>query len=177
MYQTSYNRWLKLFLFSLGLFMAASFCMKWIEPDLIYKGKTFSVIGLEVNYPKEKIIDLFKGLEAPVKKILTYHLSFDFIFMPGVFLGIMALCKMASLKSKTGLFRNILIALAYLQLLAWGLDITENIFLLTWLNNPVIGSEFSLFHGVVYLKWMIALAGALTSIPVVLLKKQIYSAN
>lgn len=172
MSSTQYHQWQKLFLFSLGLFIAAAFCMKWMEPDLVYQGKTFSVVGLEISYPKEKISELFSGLDAPVKKILTYHLYFDFLFMPGVFLGILALCKMAALKTKPGLLRNILNTLAYLQLLAWGLDITENAFLLTWLKNPVIGSEFTLFHVAVYTKWILALAGALVSIPVVLFKKQ-----
>ena len=167
-----YKTWQKLFLFSLGLFLASAFCMKWMEPDLIFQGKIFSVVGLELSYPKEKIIEIFSGLEPPVKKILTYHLAFDFMFMPGVFLGILALCKMAALKTKPGLLRNILNTLAYLQLPAWGLDITENVFLLSWLNNPVIGSEYSLFHLAVYAKWIIALAGAFLSVPVVLFKRQ-----
>ncbi len=39
------------------------------------------------------------GLDDHVRTILGYHLHFDFVFMPGVFPGIAALCMMAGEKA------------------------------------------------------------------------------
>ena len=94
-------KWNKLFLFCLGLFIAGAFSMKWIESDLIYKGETISIFGLELFYPKEKIIEIFSGIDDKVRTILSYHLSFDFIFMAGAYPGIACLCMMAVQKVKS----------------------------------------------------------------------------
>ena len=58
--------------------------------------------------------------------------------------------------------------LATAQWLAWGADITENVFLLTWMKNPVIGNEFGIYHAIVYFKWAVALLGVLIAVPFVL---------
>lgn len=165
------KRWKKLFLFCLGLAVAASFCTKWMENDLLVQGEKFTIMGLELFYPKEKVMAILAGLDQPVRTILRYHLSFDFVFMAGIFPGIAALCMMASAKFKPGALKKLLCLLAILQLLAWGLDITENSYLLKWINNPQIGNEFGFFHFVVATKWIIALTGALVSIPILLFKK------
>ena len=159
-------KWNKLFLFCLGLFIAGAFSMKWIESDLIYKGQTISIFGLELFYPKEKIIEIFSGIDDKVRTILSYHLSFDFIFMAGAYPGIACLCMMAAqkVKSKNPIAvgsKTILFLLAAMQLLAWAFDIIENYYLLKWLKQPMIGNEFGFYHVIVYSKWIIALAGAL----------------
>lgn len=165
------KRWKKLFLFCLGLAAASAFCMKWMENDLLVQGEKFTIMGLELFYPKEKVMAVLAGLDQPVSTILRYHLSFDFVFMAGIFPGIAALCMLASGKCKTAGWKKILTTLAALQLLAWGFDITENTYLLKWINNPDIGDEFDFFHFVVATKWIIALTGALLSIPILLFKK------
>lgn len=165
------KRWKKLFLFCLGLATAAAFCMKWIENDLLFRGEKFTIMGLELFYPKQKVETILAGIDQPVGTILRYHLSFDFVFMAGIFPGIAALCMMASYKFRTGLFKIIFAGLAILQGVAWGFDITENTYLLKWMNNPDIGDEFSFFHLVVAAKWILALTGALLSIPILLFKK------
>jgi hypothetical protein len=83
------------------------------------------------------------------------------VFMAGVYPGIACLCMMAAQKLKSRAFKRILFAFAFLQLFAWAFDIIENYYLLKWLHNPVIGTEFGFYHFVVYSKWIIALAGAL----------------
>lgn len=169
---SDYNRWKKLFLFCLGLFAGTAFCMKWMEGDFIQNGQPFTIIGLEISYPKEKVVAVLSGLDGHVKTILRYHLSFDFAFMAGVYTGIAALCMMARNKFRGAAVRNILLTFALLQLAAWGCDIFENMCLLKWLKEPVITTGFSTYHFIVAAKWIIALAGALTAIPLVLMKRK-----
>lgn len=157
-------RWNRLFLFCFGLFIAGAFAMKWMESDLIYNGGKISIFGLELFYPKDKIIHIFSGIDDKVRTILNYHLSFDFIFMAGVYPGIACLCMMAAQKVKSKNSKKILFFLGAIQLLAWAFDIIENYYLLKWLKQPMIGSEFGFYHVIVYSKWIIALAGALIAI-------------
>lgn len=164
------SNWKRLFLFCLGLFVASSFAMKWMESDLVYNNEAISIFGLELFYPAEKIEAIFSGIDLRVKTILTYHLSFDFIFMAGCFPGIACLCMIAAEKVTSRTFKRILFAFAFLQLFAWGFDIVENYYLLSWLKSPEIGKEFAFYHFVVYSKWAIALAGALLSLGVILIK-------
>jgi hypothetical protein len=167
------KRWQRLFLVCLGLFVGSAFCMKWMEGDLLMNGQKFTVIGLEISYPREKLMAILSGLDSHVKTILRYHLSFDFVFMAGVYPGIAALCMMARQKVSGGWIKNILILFAILQIAAWGCDIAENSYLFKWMNSPVVGSaEFGFYHIVVSAKWIIALAGALLSIPIVLWPKK-----
>jgi hypothetical protein len=159
--ENNFLRWNKLFLFCLGLFIAGAFAMKWMENDLIYDGGKISIFGLELFYPKEKIIEIFSGINDKVRTILNYHLSFDFIFMAGCYPGIASLCMMAAEKVSSVNIRRILFILAFIQLFAWAFDIAENCYLLKWLKRPNIGNEFTFYHVVVYSKWIIALTGAL----------------
>jgi hypothetical protein len=155
------SRWNKLFLFCLGLFIAAAFTMKWLEPDLLYNNENISIFGLELFYPKEKIVEIFSNIDDKVKTILSYHLSFDFIFIAGCYPGIACLCMMAMAKTKQPGLKKFVFIMACLQLFAWAFDIIENYYLLKWLEQPVIGNEFGFYHIVVYSKWIIALTGAL----------------
>lgn len=169
---TNYKGWRKLFLFCFGLFAGTAFCMKWMEGDLVQGGKVFTVIGLEATYTQEKIMAIFSGLEASVRTILQYHLYFDFAFMAGVYPGIAALCMMGREKAAAPLLRRILLALAALQLVAWGCDIVENYYLLQWIKNPVMGNDFGVFHAVVYAKWVLALLGAVMGIVFAIKKRR-----
>jgi hypothetical protein len=162
--KNDFPRWQRLFLFCLGLFLAGAFAMKWMENDLIYNNGKISIFGLELFYPKEKIVEIFSGITDKVKTILGYHLSFDFIFMAGVYPGIACLCMMAREKVKSKTLKIILFLFASLQIVAWAFDITENYYLLKWLKIPMIGDEFGFYHVVVYSKWIIALTGALFAI-------------
>ena len=168
----SFSSWKKLFLFCLGLTIAASFCMKWIENDLVVHGEKFTILGLELFYPKEKLAGILSGLDAHVKTILRYHLSFDFAFMAGVYPAIAALCMMAREKLSKPLLKRIAFIAAALQLAAWAADIIENSWLFYWINNPVIGDGFSNYHADVWAKWIIALCAALFAIPVVLFSRR-----
>lgn len=160
------SKWNRLFLFCLGLFIAGSFNMKWLENDLVYNGDKISIFGLELFYNPEKIMTIFSGMDDKVKTILGYHLSFDFVFMAGCYPGIACLCMMAGEKVKSKNSKIFLRLLASLQLLAWAFDAVENYYLFKWLKNPVIGPEFGFYHAVVYNKWIIALAAFLFAVAV-----------
>ena len=157
-------RWQRLFLFCLGLFIAGACAMKWMENDLLFNNEKISIFGLELFYPKEKIVEIFSGISDKVKTILGYHLSFDFIFMAGCYPAIACLCMIASAKVAGKNLKRILFILAFMQIFGWTFDVVENYYLLKWLKNPVIGDEFSFYHVVVYSKWIIALMGALFAI-------------
>jgi hypothetical protein len=163
---TNYKSWRSLFFFCLGLFLGTAFCMKWIEKDLVHNNELFTVIGLEISYPKEKVYIILSGLDDKVKGILQYHLYFDFAFMAGVFPGIAALCMMARYKTSHSTYRKLLLLAAFSQLIAWCCDITENSLLLYWIANPEKITMFNSFHLIVGIKWILALLGALLSIPV-----------
>ena len=158
------HRWQRLFLFCLGLFIAGAFAMKWMENDLLFNNEKISIFGLELFYPKEKIVEIFSSINDKVKTILGYHLSFDFIFMTGCYPGIACLCMIASAKAAGKNLKRILFILAFMQIFGWTFDVIENYYLLKWLKNPVIGDEFNFYHIVVYSKWIIALTGALLAI-------------
>lgn len=167
----NYKHWKTLFLVCLGIFVGSAFCMKWIESDFFHNGKLFTIIGLEITYSKEKIIEIFSGISPAAKSVVGYHLSFDFVFMAGVYPGIAALCMMAREKRKNKLIRRVLLSAALLQVIAFGCDIIENMYLLKWLDTPAIENEFVFFHCVVAIKWLLAISGALIAITLVLKKK------
>ena len=150
----------------LGLFIGGFFGMRLLEDDLIYNDAKFSVIGLEIFYSREKIIEIFTGISDKVKTILSYHLSYDFVFMAGCYPGIVCLCMMAAKRINSKTLRKVLLILSFVQLIPWLFDIIENYFLLKWLESPSIGDEFSFYHLVVYSKWIIAVSTALLAISI-----------
>lgn len=167
------NIWQKVFLFCLGLLVAAAFCMKWMEGDFLHNGSLFTIIGLEITYPQEKVVNILSGLSGQVKTILRYHLLFDFVFMAGVFPGIAALCMIARQKSANSILKRFLLSLAFLQLVAWGCDIYENLSLLKWLKDPSMVNGFSTYHFIVAAKWIIAIIAVLLAIPFAIRRKKI----
>lgn len=149
-----------LFYASLGLAIGSAFCMKWMEPDLQVNGDKFSIIALELFYPRHQVQSLLSSLDDKTRTILSYHLYFDFAFMTGIFPFLFSLCSMAGQRVNHKLPRTLLQILAWLQLLAWGLDIFENTRLLRWLERPFIyHADFFLFRLVVGAKWVIAITG------------------
>ena len=151
--------WKKLLLFSLGLSVGAAFCMKYIESE--FEG--FSILGLELFYSPVKLTTVFQQMGDRQLSLLRYNLGFDFVFMAGIYPLIASLCMIS--KSKTGKsFGKLLVALAYLQIIAWVCDIIENIFLLKWSYGSAI-DHFAAYHLVVWLKWVLAISGILFALP------------
>ncbi len=171
--QSLYIRWRSLFLFCLGIAVSTTFIMEWLSNDFWLDDQKFSILGLELFYSKKEILTVLTQIKQPARTALNYQLIFDFAFMTGVYPGIASLCMMTREKITRKNLRNILFALAMLQPLAWAFDITENIYLLNWMDKPEIGEEFSVYHNIVAVKWLIALMGAFTAIIVLIFKKQV----
>lgn len=174
----NYNRWKKFLIFSLGIAAGITFCMKWMEGDLLSNGQKFTILGLELFYDKEKMVAVFNGIDDHVKTILRYHLAFDFGFMAGIYPCIAALCIMATKNIEGKALKIFLFILAALQLLAWGCDITENVYLLKWLMNSSFEKDISQqrldnFHLIVGAKWIIALMGIVLSVPFILRRRKL----
>lgn len=162
--KAAYQRWQKLFLFSFGIAIATSFILQWLASDFWLGEEKFSILGLELFYSKKDVLKILTGIQLPAKIALNYQLIFDFAFMAGIYPAIASLCMMAREKYFSNGIRSFLFALAILQPFAWAFDVTENIYLLSWLNKPEIGDEFSMYHNIVAAKWIIALVGATSGI-------------
>jgi hypothetical protein len=163
------KRWRGLFLFCAGLTIAATFIMEWLADDFWLNDKKFSIIGLELFYSKKEVINVLTQIKEPAAIALNYQLIFDFVFMAGVYPCIASLCMMARERVTNNLVQTSLFALAMLQPVAWAFDIIENSYLLGWLSKPEIGDEFSIYHNIVAMKWVIALLGFVLSAPILLL--------
>jgi hypothetical protein len=161
---TTISRWNRLFLFCLGLAAGTTFCLKWMESDLVVNKELFTIMGLELWYSETEVNKILTSLDYRVATILRYHLVFDFAFMAAVFPGVAALCMMAAERMTNGNWKIVFFILALLQTVAWAFDITENYYLLTWLRQRQVTSNFEVFHFFVTSKWIIVIAGALLSI-------------
>ena len=165
-----HSRWRDLFLFSLGMAISTTFIMQWLATDFWLDDKKFSILGLELFYSKKEIIQVLTQIKQPARIALNYQLVFDFAFMTGIYPAIASACMLVREKMMTPGYRNVLFALAMVQPVAWAFDITENIFLLGWLDKPEIGDEFGMYHNIVAAKWLIALVGVLCAIVFGILK-------
>jgi len=170
--QSSFNRWRYLFLFCLGICVSTTFIMQWLESDFWLSDKKFSMPGLELFYSKKEVLTVLTQIKQPAKIALNYQLIFDFVFMAGIYPGIASLCMIVREKTRNKSIQTILFALAMLQPVAWIFDIIENSYLLKWMNKPEIGDEFSVYHNIVVIKWLIALAGFLFAIILFLFDKR-----
>jgi hypothetical protein len=134
--------------------------------------KPFSIFDLEFPLSKQALVNLIIGInELPgnqpviVKKALRAQLYTDFLFMPGIYLFIFLICMKLAIKIEN--YSGYIFAiLAFLQLLAWVLDIVENIFLLGKINNPVEPSVliFKAYQLLEITKWGSACLGAFCGI-------------
>jgi hypothetical protein len=158
------SRWRGLFLFSLGIAISTTFIMQWLATDFWLDDRKFSILGLELFYSKKEVISVLTQIKQPARIALNYQLIFDFAFMTGIYPAIASSCMLIRENMMDRVYRNVLFALAMVQPVAWAFDITENIFLLGWMDKPGIGDEFGLYHNIVVAKWLIALAGALCAI-------------
>jgi len=138
--------------------------MQWLATDFWLDERKFSILGLELFYSKKEVIEILTQIKQPARIALNYQLIFDFAFMTGIYPAIASFCMLIREDLMSTVSRNVLFALAMVQPVAWAFDITENIFLLGWMDKPEIGDEFSMYHNIVAAKWLIALAGALCAI-------------
>jgi hypothetical protein len=165
-----HSRWRSLFLFSLGVAISTTFIMQWLATDFWLGDRKFSILGLELFYSKKQVIEVLTQIKQPARIALNYQLIFDFAFMTGIYPAIASLCMLVRENIKNPVYRNLLFAVAMVQPVAWAFDITENIFLLAWMDKPEVGEDFGMYHNIVAAKWLIALAGALCALVLGLVK-------
>lgn len=169
---TGDKQWNKLLFFCVGLSIGVGFCMSWMESDFRVNGEKFTMIGLQLFYSRQRLAQILSGVDDHVRSILDYHLHFDFALMTGIFPGATCLCMIARNKIVSGSWKKFFFTLANCQLLGWAGDITENLYLLKWLERPVTGNEFILYRFIVTSKWIIGLLAPAFAIPVILLRQK-----
>ena len=163
---TRNSRWRRLLIFCLGVSGASFFIMEWLATDFWIDDSRFTILGLELFYSRSDVVRVLSGILPAARAALTYHLTFDFVFMVGIYPAIASFCMVVRDKTAKKTAQSLLFALAVLQPLAWIFDIVENRFLLGWLKDSKIGEEFEVYHNIVLAKWIIALAGIITAIVV-----------
>lgn len=140
--------------------------------------RKFSILDIQFVSSKRDFYKIINGIyrlpeATKILRALRLSLVLDFLFMPAIYGSVFILCMSVSIKM-SGTNGGIVFALfAWLQLLAWLLDIIENVFVLTHLKKVDMDSHFqdSRWRGfkyVVHTKWSIALLGGICSSMVLL---------
>jgi hypothetical protein len=170
--QSPYQRWFKLFLFCAGTAIASSFILQWLANDFTMDGKRFSILDLELFYPKFQLTTVLKKMDDTARIALNYHSIFDFVFMTGIYPGIAAFCMMTRERLGKKILREILFALAMLQPVAWAFDVTENVYLMNWVAAREPGDDLGVFHNIVAAKWLIGILGFLVALVLFVVRKR-----
>ncbi|MDN3579227.1 hypothetical protein [Mucilaginibacter flavus] len=158
------------FLICLAVLLSATIVMSIQSRGFVTMGqgkKSFSIFDLEFPVSGKALINLITGIDklppaesARSKRALKGQLYVDFIYMPGVYLGIFLLCmKTATKIPNVGGY--IFAVLAWFQLIAWLGDIIENLFLLAKIRNPeeISPGTFKAYQVLELIKWGSALKG------------------
>lgn len=53
------------------MLVAGLFPMKWMEPELVYNNEKISIAGLELFYPKEKLVEILSGIDNKFRRYLA----------------------------------------------------------------------------------------------------------
>jgi hypothetical protein len=140
--------------------------------------RKFSITDLEFPSSRRDYHKIINGIyrlpdSAKILSALRGNLLVDFLFMPAIYGLIFILCMSVSTKmeSRWGEFGFQLFA--WLQLLAWLLDMIENIYMLSHLKEVKMDQTFKdapmrAFKYMVHTKWIIALLGGICSSMVLL---------
>lgn len=160
--------WL-LFCLALGVVLITSFIMGRLSRHFYTHDvleRKFSIVDLQWPASPLELVNLVKGIYAlPSAKrrrtlaALKKHLYVDFIFMPAAYGAVFLLCMNISWKM-TILGPGLFAVLAWLQVVAFGLDIIENIHLLQKIRPDITMSKpgvHKAYEWLEKLKWGIPL--------------------
>lgn len=158
------NGWL-LICFTTGLFLLIGFVMRvqgsrFCTLDVVVR--KFSIMDLEFPSSPREITNIINGIYGlPEEKgtktlrFLRAQLYTDFLFMPAAYGSIFIACiKVAEKMSSVG--HGLFLVLAWLQVIAWALDVIENIYLLKKTQPNAIPSKrgaHKSYQWVVTSKW------------------------
>lgn len=139
--------------------------------------RKFSIMDLEFPPSPREISNIINGIyQLPTRRsektlrFLKAHLYTDFLFMPVAYGSIFIACLKVSAKMLS-VGHTVFVVLAWLQVLAWVLDMIENIYLLKKIKPTVLPSKQSVHKAYQLLqvgKWGIALTGAICSLSALL---------
>lgn len=139
--------------------------------------RRFSIMDLEFPASPREVTNIINGIyQLPTnrsEKTLRFvkaHLYTDFLFMPFAYGSIFLACIKVSEKMYS-FGQSVFIVLAWLQIIAWLLDVIENIYLLNKLKPTTIPSKQSIhkaYQALQVFKWGIALTGAICSLSALL---------
>jgi len=164
------NGW-ELFCIAFAIVLLTSFVMGLLAKNFYTFKNTrhkFSIMELQFPASNTEIATLINGIyllpqnEADkAVRALKAQLWVDFLFMPAAYGAIFLLCMQFSWKMPT-YGTNFFCVVAWLQVIPWCCDITENIFLLSQVKNnsrPLKKSFFIFYKWMVITKWGVALFG------------------
>lgn len=136
--------------------------------------RKFSIMELELPSTPKELANLVKGLyrlpeeqSMQAVRALKSQLYTDFLFMPFAYGTVLLFCLHAARKMNTSIGTGLFIILAFLQLLAWLLDIIENIYLLGKIK-PAAEESVPAVHKAYLImeccKWGIALGSTICAV-------------
>jgi hypothetical protein len=130
--------------------------------------KKFSMLELQFPSSPAELSSVLSGIDdvpqlpppgpVEIKGALRGQLFVDFLFMPAAYCGIFLLCIISAHRID-GWIGYFFIFAGWLQLVAWILDILENIFLLSKLRKPTPPGDltFNTYQWLEGFKWGISL--------------------
>lgn len=168
------------FCVSFGIMLITTFIMDRLSRHFYTQDvvlRRFSIMDLEWPASPRELVNLVKGMyELPVQKqhkaisSLRKHLYTDFIFMPAAYGSIFLLCMNISWKM-TFIGPYIFAALAWLQVIAFLLDVIENVYLLNKIRPDIVEEPLTThknFEKLEYVKWGIALVAPICALSALL---------
>jgi len=137
--------------------LLSAMVMSFIAGDFYFTdGHHFSILDIELAKSQHELLNMFAAMHADVQESVRHHLHVDYVFMLGCYPFVALVC-LAAAKHFSGLWKKAFTALAFVQILPFAFDITENILLERWLSCASCGLEFSVFRIMVIAKFSIAL--------------------
>ncbi|MBG9377183.1 hypothetical protein I5907_13145 [Panacibacter sp. DH6] len=153
--------------------------MNALQQQVKQKGVTcFSIMQLELPRNEDSLRTILSNVaQQNATALVKQHLYIDFAFMPAVYIGTAFWLLIVGRNSRK--INVFFIMLAALQIVPWVFDIIENTTLIKAINDPIhqLSINLQTFKTMVYIKFVIALGGALTAIFTCLRKLFIHRQN
>ncbi len=179
---------MKALLILLGIVTITTFLlMRRNAMDFYSNGKSFTIFDLECPESKADVTALIDGLDIKAKTAVLDNLDTDYLFMVGIFPLIMLLNLIAlrNLNYINAMRNDIMLDPAYRgwrilliifiasQLIAWGLDLTENVVIEKWITTGIVNTDTAMFTLRTIIKFILSVGGFLVGLSSWLLTNRI----
>lgn len=170
---------MKALLILLGIVTITTFLlMRRIAMDFYSNGEKFSIFDLECPLSQAHVANLIEGMDIKAKTAVLDNLDTDYLFMVGIFPLIMLLNLIAlrNLNYINAMRKDIMLDPGYRgwrilliifiagQLIAWGLDLTENVEIEKWITTGVVNTDTAMFTLRTIIKFILAFGGFLAGL-------------